>query len=126
MLTGLVAASTALLLAAADAPPTAPNPVAEFLRAADANDVAVMEALIDGRSARFLKVIRGCYLRRVYSNDNTRELIAAWMCAEGPERSRVVLANVGLTSANKVGVVVQSDMTNKRPAPERTGSAFAE
>jgi hypothetical protein len=51
-------------------------------------------------------------------------VVEAWMCAEGPERSRVVLANVGLTSANRVGVVVQSDMTNKRPAPERTGSAF--
>jgi hypothetical protein len=124
MLTTLAAVSAALLLAGAEVPDAAQNPVATFLRAADVNDVAGMEALIDRRSARFLGQIKGCYLRRVYANENTRELIAAWMCAVGSDRSRVILANVGLTPENKVGVVVQSDMTNKRPAPERSGSAL--
>jgi hypothetical protein len=124
---GLVAISVALLFGAADAAPgPAPNPVATFLRAADANDFAGMQAVLDRGSSGILRKIRGCYLRRVYANNQTHETIAAWMCPEGPNRSRVVLASIGLSRDNKVTVSVQMDQTNDRPAPERTGSAFAD
>ena len=127
MHTSLVALLAALLIPAADGPPeAASNPIVTFLRAADVNDFATMEAVMDRGSANFLKLVSNCYLRRVYSNEQAGETVAAWMCAEGPNRSRVVLANLALTSANKVSVSVQMNNTNNRPAPERTGSAFAE
>lgn len=120
------AISIALMMAGAEAPPDpASNPIAAFLHAADVNDVPAMQALLDRGSASFLKRIGNCYLRRVYANESQHELIAAWMCAEGANRSRVLLADLALTKAGKVEVAVQSDNTNNRPAPERTGSALA-
>ena len=103
----------------------APNPVAAFLRAADVNDFESMKSAIDPGSANFLRKIGNCYLRRVYSNTQSHELIAAWMCSEGQGRSRVVIANIAAVSASKVSVSVQLDQVNNRPAPERAGSAFA-
>ena len=103
----------------------AQNPVATFLRAADVNDFAAMETVLDQSSADFLKQIRNCYLRRVYTIEQPHELIAAWMCSEGPNRSRVILADIVAASGNKVSVKVVQDTTNDRPAPERDGSAFA-
>lgn len=127
MHTSLAALSAALLIPIADGSPApAPSPVVTFLRAADVKDFAAMQAVLDRGSTNFLKSIGNCYLRRVYSSEQTHEVVAAWMCAEGPSRSRVVLANVALTSANKVAVSIQLNNTNNRPAPERTGSAFAE
>jgi hypothetical protein len=119
------ALAAALLIPVADAPQPA-NPVVAFLNAADVNDRPAMEALLDHGSAGFLKLISNCYLRRVYANQQTHELIASWMCAEGVNRSRVVLADVGLNPAGKVAVSVLQNNTNNRPAPERTGSALAD
>jgi hypothetical protein len=100
------------------------NPVATFLRAADQNDVPAMEAVLDRSGSNFLGKISNCYLRRVYQSPEG--ITAAWMCAEGPARSRVVIARVGLTSANRVAVAVVREDVNDRPAPERAGSAFAD
>ena len=116
--------SLALMLGADSAPDA--NPLSAFLHAADVNDRAGMKAVLDGGGSAFLKKIDGCYLRRVYVKDDTKEIIAAWMCAEGPNRSRVVLADVGLTRGDKVAVFIQYETTNDRPAPERAGSAFAD
>lgn len=121
----LAAVSAALLLplAQASAQP-APSPVAKFLHAADVNDFAAMRAVLDGGSLQFLKLIGGCYLRAVYSNKETHEIVGAWMCAEGANRSRVVLATLANISAAKVAVTVRSNDDSNRPAPPRTGSAF--
>jgi len=120
----LAALSGALLLAAAEDPPQAASkPVETFLRAADVNDFAAMEAVMDRGSSDFIKKINNCYLRRVYSTP--QGIFAAWMCSEGPDRSRVLIANVGLTAGNKVEVVVGREDVTNRPAPERAGSAFA-
>jgi hypothetical protein len=127
MYMGLAAISVALLFGGADASPgPAPNPVITFLHAADVNDIAGMKAVLDPGSLGILQRISGCYLRRVYANEQQHEMIAAWMCPAGPNRSRVVLADIGLSQDNKVIVSVQMDQTNNRPAPERTGSAFAD
>lgn len=124
MHTVLAALSGALLLVAAEEPPqAASNPVEAFLRAADVNDFAAMEAAMDRGGSKFLKKINNCYLRRVYQSP--QGVIAAWMCSEGPDRSRVVIGNVGLTAGSKVSVVVGREDVNNRPAPERAGSAFA-
>lgn len=128
MYAALIAATLALL---ADAPAAQPPshapapPGAAFLTAADANDRAAMAALLDPGSAAFLKKIDGCYLRRVYDSEQAHEVIGAWMCALPSNRSRVVLAGVSQTPAGKVAIAIQLDQTNNRPAPERTGSAFA-
>jgi hypothetical protein len=125
MVTKLAGLAVALALAAVDASAQpAPDPGAAFLHAADANDYAAMQAVMDPGSAGFLKKVSNCYLRRVYSDAQTHQLLAVWMCAEGPNRSRVVVANIALTPANKVSVSVQLETTNARPAPERAGSAF--
>ena len=121
----LVALVFALSMAAQESSPPAENPVSAFLHAADINDTAAMEAVLHRKSAGFLKQIKGCYLRRVYSDAVFGRLLAAWMCDLGPDRSRVVIANIGLLSDGRVSVIVERDTTNKRPAPERTGSAFA-
>jgi hypothetical protein len=124
--TALIAASLALLAAAEPAAPSPkPSPASAFLTAADNNDHDAMAAIVDSGSVSFLKKIDGCYLRRVYANDQPRELIAAWMCAVGPDRSRVVLAAITQTPEGKVVLTVRLDQTNNRPAPGRTGSAFA-
>jgi hypothetical protein len=121
----LAALSGALLLAAAEEPPqAASNPVEAFLRAADVNDFAAMEAITDRDGSKFLKKINNCYWR-VYQSQRPQGVIAAWMCSEGPDRSRVVIANVALTAGSKVSVVVGREDVNNRPAPERAGSAFA-
>ena len=115
-----------LLPALGAAAQPARSAVEVFFRAADANDVAAMRAALDGGSASFLKLIGGCYLRAVYSNKETHEIVGAWMCAEGPSRSRVVLATVAPLSPGKVSVSVRSNGVNNRPAPPRTGSAFGD
>ena len=104
----------------------APNPIQAFLHAADVNDFAAMAAVLDRGSSGFLKKISNCYLRRVYSSEQKHELIAAWMCSEGPSRSRVLLADINAVSGNRVSVSIQQNNVNERPAPERTGSAFAD
>jgi hypothetical protein len=100
--------------------------VSRFLNAADAGDRTAMAALISKRSSvsskTLFKKIESCYLRRVYGNGS--EIIAAWMCDEGANRSRVLLVNV---AAGEGGVLLRiaSEQTNARPAPPRTGSALA-
>jgi hypothetical protein len=123
----LAALSATLLLLPAVGASAQParSPVEIFLRAADTSDVAAMRAALDGGSASFLKLIGGCYLRAVYSNKETHEIVGAWMCAEGPTRSRVVLATVAPVSPSKVSVSLRSNGVNNRPAPPRTGSAFS-
>jgi hypothetical protein len=108
------------------APDAAPNATVAFLHAADANDFTAMAALMDRGSAGFVKHLSKCYLRRVYKNKETQELIAAWMCSEGQDRSRVILANIVPAPGNKVSIVVLQDRVNDIPAPARTGSAFAD
>ena len=103
----------------------ASNPVEAFLHAADSNDVPAMRAVLDPASANILTKIDKCYLRRVLSNTQTHEIVALWMCALGPERSRVVLASVAPTVKGQAAVTLVQEVTNNRPAPERTGSAFA-
>jgi hypothetical protein len=119
-----LSAAVLLPLAGASAQP-AKSPVETFFRAADVNDFAAMRAALDGGSASFLKLIGGCYLRAVYSNKDTHEIDGAWMCAEGPKRSRVVLATVAPTSTGKVSASLRSNGVSNRPAPPRTGSAFS-
>ena len=108
----------------ASPPNGAANPVSAFLHAADANDATAMKALLDGGGDAFLRTINGCYLRRVYGNNQTGEILASWMCDLGPNRSRVVVAAVTRTPAGKVAASVQANTTNERPAPARSGSAF--
>jgi hypothetical protein len=123
---GFAALSAALLMHVADAPAPAPaNPISAFFNAADMNDFAAMKALMAAKDAGFLKLISNCYLRRVYADNQTHQLIAAWMCDEGQNRSRVLLADVAQTPDGKVAVSVRMNTTNDRPAPPRTGSAFA-
>lgn len=125
MLTLLTALSSVFVLTAAEVPPQASvNPVAIFLHAADVNDFAAMEAIMDRGGSKFLKKVSNCYLRRVYQSPEG--ITAAWICSEGPTRSRVVIGRVGLTAENRVSVVVDREDVNERPAPERAGSAFAD
>ncbi|MDH7970584.1 hypothetical protein QH494_00150 [Sphingomonas sp. AR_OL41] len=72
----------------------------------------------------FLKKIAPCYLRRVYKNDQSGELLATWMCAEGQSKSRVVIAKVAEATAG-VALTVELEQRNARPAPARVESAFA-
>ncbi len=76
-------------------------------------------------AAKFIKRISNCYLRRVYNNDQSGEVIAAWMCAEGPSKSRVVLGSLARTKEDRVLVQVMREQRNNVSAPERQGSAFA-
>lgn len=125
MLTLLTTLSGVFMLTAAEAPPQATsNPVATFLRAADVNDFAAMQAVMDRGSSDFLNKVSNCYLRRVY--ESPEEVMAAWMCSEGPTRSRVVIGRVRLTAQNRVAVAVDREEVNERPAPERARSAFAD
>ena len=125
MLALMATFSAALMVTTAEAPPRAAvDPVADFLRAADGNDFAAMEAVMDRGCPDFLARVSHCYLRRVYQTPDG--LLAAWMCLEGPARSRVVMGRVGLTAGNTVSVTVVRDEVNERPAPERAGSAFAD
>ena len=107
---------------------TAPNPVSAFLKAADEGDTAKMAAAMDptkGVSAKkLLKIIEGCYLRRVYQSDQDG-ILAAWMCADGAKQSRVVIANVSQSASGAV-IEIRMEQKNKRAAPPRIGSAFAE
>lgn len=117
--------SAAFTVTAAEAPMRAPvDPVADFLRAADVNDFAAMEAVMDRGGPSFLAKVSNCYLRRVYQTPDG--IIAAWMCSEGLARSRVVMGRLGLTAGNTVSVAVVREEVNDRPAPERAGSAFAD
>lgn len=125
MLALIATLSGAFMMTAAEAPPRASgDPVADFLGAADVNDFAAMEAVMDRGGPNFLTKVGSCYLRRVYQTPDG--LLAAWMCREGPARSRVVLGRVGLTAENTVSVTVVREEVNERPAPERAGSAFAD
>ena len=110
------------------------NPLQLFLTAADENDFDAMrsvmapKALERGRGEisldRFFDKIEDCYLRRVYSTPDGG-IAAAWMCAEGDERSRVVMGEIYQTE-DGVQVGVSLEQRNPRPAPPRTGSAFGE
>jgi hypothetical protein len=112
-----------------------PSPVTQFLRAADNNDFPAMRAAMaekvpqmSGRAIsreEFLKKIESCYLRRVYASSDDGRVIAAWMCSEGEEKSRVVLAQVQLVDG-QIQVSLAREDRNNRPAPPRLGSAFAE
>ena len=125
MLTLLTTLSGVFMLTAAEVPAQATmNPVAIWLRAADVNDFAAMEAIMDRGSSNFLNKVSNCYLRRVYQGPEG--VTAAWMCSEGPTRSRVVIGRVRLTAQNRVSVAVDREDVNERPAPERAGSAFAD
>jgi hypothetical protein len=106
---------------------------AQFLMAADNNDFTKMATLVSkvvdmGRTisfAQFMKKIEPCYLRRVYRNDQSKEVTAAWMCAEGEAKSRVVLAQLASMGDSVVVSVVREDR-NRIAAPPKKGSAFAE
>ena len=119
------------LLVAAGSPilaEDAPNPVSVFLRAADDGDTAKLAAAMDPKNGvsakKLLKTIEGCYLRRVYQSD-LDGILATWMCADGENKSRVVIASVG-RSASGVVVEIRMEQKNNRPAPARTGSAFSD
>lgn len=111
------------------------NQLQVFLGAADENDFPTMrsvmtpKALEEGRGEisldRFFEKIEGCYLRRVYSTPDQGRLLAAWMCAEGDKRSRVVTGDIWSTE-DGVQVGISMEQRNNRPAPERTGSAFGD
>jgi hypothetical protein len=98
------------------------SPTAAFLFAADRDDQPAMLALLGMKSLP--RAIRGCYLRRVYRNDESGEVMGGWMCAEGEKASRVVLATI---TDHGDGVIFQvaHEARNPRPAPPRTGSALA-
>lgn len=108
------------------------TPLQTFLNAADVNDFATMRsvmsenALESGRGEisldRFFSKIDGCYLRRAYSSPESGILLA-WMCAEGQNRSRVVIGDLSSVDG-RIQVSISMEQTNQRPAPERTGSAF--
>ena len=119
------------LLLASSAPVFAeegPSPVYAFLKAADEGDTNKMAATMSSKkgvsAASLLKTLEGCYLRRVYQAPDNR-ILAAWMCSEGKDKSRVVIANVGLADGGVV-VSIQMEQKNNRPAPARAGSALAE
>jgi hypothetical protein len=125
MLALIATLSAVLMVTAAEVPRHAPvDPVADFLRAADVNDFAAMEAVMDGGGPSFLARVSNCYLRRVYQTPDG--ITAAWMCNEGPARSRVVMGRLGVTAGNTVSVTVVREEVNERPAPDRAGSAFAD
>ena len=127
--------TSAALLALPVRAEDAPNPVAAFLRAADNNDFSIMRTLLPEKIPQesggeisqddFIHKIESCYLRRVYSTPEQGRLIAAWMCAEGKGKSRVVNADVW-QSGGLVQVNLYRESRNDRPAPARNGSAFAE
>lgn len=125
----ITALAVALALAATDAPPpaeaAAPTPIQTFFHAADVNDFTAMTTVMDRSGPSFIRKVSSCYLRRVYT-DGAGHVLATWMCAEGQNRSRVVIANVTPTRSGKVAVAVQMERTNELPAPERMGSAFAD
>jgi len=118
--------------AAAQQAARSPSKAATFLRAADANDVAAMTRLLrknvlkaDGGALspqQFLKRVSGCYLRAVYSNKVSREVVAVWMCREG-RGSSTVLANIGEDKDSAL-LSHMTEFHSARPAPARTGSAF--
>jgi hypothetical protein len=105
------------------------------MRAADSNDFSGMRAILPERIDQFsrgsisrddfIHKIETCYLRRVYSTPEQGRLLAAWMCDEGKGKSRVVNADVWQADG-KVQLMLSREDRNNRPAPARTGSAFAE
>ena len=109
-----------------------PSKATSFLRAADTNDVAGMTDLLrknilkaDGGALspqQFLKRVSGCYLRAVYSNKTSREVVAVWMCREG-RGSSTVLANIG-EDKDSILLSHMTEFHSIRPAPPRTGPAF--
>jgi hypothetical protein len=99
------------------------SPTAAFLFAADRDDQPAMLALLG--MERLPTAIRGCYLRRVYRNDESGEVMGGWMCAEGEKASRVVLATIA-DHGDGVIFEVAHEARNARPAPPRTGSALAD
>ena len=103
------------------------SPLYEFLKAADEGRTSDMISLISksGISAgQFLKKIEKCYLRRVYGAPEG-QVLAAWMCDEGPGKSRVLIADVS-EAGDGVRITVGREMKNSVPAPARTGPALAE
>lgn len=120
-LAGIVAAISVMAAAPALAQNSPPSPVLAFLQAADTGDADSMMAAL-GKGA-LPKPIEGCYLRRVYA-DPSGGVIAAWMCAEGENASRVVLGEVSQSGKNARLRIVR-ETRNAMPAPERTGPALA-
>lgn len=111
----------------------APSALSLFLRAADAADTEAMLAQLAPEHSwmasrvsapRFLERLNNCYLRRVYRNENANSIIAAWMCEESRNRSRVVLADLAMDAEGKVVASVVREDRNDIPAPARQGSAF--
>lgn len=148
---GSVALGAALLalspLAAQETPPEQNTPpeqdtppdhaLGDFLQAADRNDFAAMKALLaedlrwtDNEKITpdiFIERIGNCYLRRAYDREGPpADLIAAWMCDEGQGKSRVVLGSIAENTEGRILLAVGLEQKNDRPAPPRTGSAFAE
>lgn len=116
---------------------TKASPLGNFLMAADRNDFPAMKGLLAGdlrwidnekiTPEIFLERIGNCYLRRVYEHEGTPpDLIAAWMCDEGSGKSRVVVGSIAQSTDGTVLVAVSANQTSDRPAPARTGSAFAD
>lgn len=103
------------------------NPVYTFLKAADMSDSEAMASAMSKKSkpsvSKFMQKLDGCYLRRVYSSPSG--ILATWMCVEGEDKSRVLIANVSAAKDGAVLTIVR-EMTNNIPAPERTGPALAE
>lgn len=124
MLTLIAMLSGVFILPAAEVQSQALNPIVVFLHAADVNDFAAMEAIMDRGGPSFINKVNDCYLRRVYQTPEG--ITAAWMCSEGPNRSRVVMGLVQQTTENRVHVTVEWDNVTERPAPERAGSALAD
>jgi hypothetical protein len=120
LLLALPAPALAQEAGAGSGPPL--SPTAAFLFAADRDDQPAMLALLG--TDRLPTAIAGCYLRRVYRNNESGEVMGGWMCAEGEKASRVVLATI-TDHGDRVMFEVAHEARNARPAPPRTGSAMA-
>ena len=130
ILGGLLFSSPAVA-AQQNGPQSAPlSPVAQFLVSADENDFSKLEALAirDNGSLspkELISKISNCYLRRVYKSGNSGEVLAAWMCAEGNTKSRVLIGSVRAVN-DRVAVDLGRETRNNIPAPPRNGSALSD
>jgi hypothetical protein len=123
---GIIAAIALVQVAASTAAQPGPLPggaLGPFLQAADRNNFSVMQSLMVRGGPAFVQRIRGCYLRAVYRSKTNGEIVGAWMCAEGPNASRVLLGDLK-ARGGKVLVTVTHEERNQRPAPPRNKSAF--
>ena len=74
---------------------------------------------------QFMESIKNCYLWRIYKNNISHELLAAWMCNEGDNKSRVVLGSLVQNKDKLVVVAIVREDRNNIAAPPRNGSALA-